>query len=194
MSKDNDSLSDLNCNTDQIAIVGWKFLELLNQSGGIEYMTSVQRDNINSPSHQQMIFNTDTNCFQVYDSGSWLDNCFACKVPSKPSNMLGNSEVCANAVGEVFEIAPVSGATSYNWTVPIGSTITSGQGTTSITVDVGSSTGSICVTADVSCGSSETLCFDIAFPTGSESFSFGVGAQQFVVPQCVTSIHAELWR
>jgi hypothetical protein len=48
----------------------------------------------------------------------------------------------------------VAGATSYTWSVPAGSTITSGQGTPSVTVTFGSATGNVSVTADNICGSS----------------------------------------
>jgi hypothetical protein len=190
---DSDSLADLSCTTDQIAKWDGSSWVCSDQSGGIEYMTSSQRDALSSIGQQQMIFNTDTNCFQVYDSGTWLDNCFACNIPAQPSNINGNASVCLNASGEIFSIPSVANATSYTWTVPNGSSIISGQGTESITVDLGENEGSVCVTADVSCGSSDSQCFDIAFPSGSENVSFGSSAQQFIVPDCVTSIHAELY-
>ena len=59
----------------------------------------------------------------------------------------GPSNVCANEIGVNFTlpgappVQPAGGATEYQWTVPAGWTITAGQGTESITVDIGSSTG-----------------------------------------------------
>ncbi|MBL1233484.1 MAG: PKD domain-containing protein, partial [Flavobacteriales bacterium] len=44
------------------------------------------------------------------------------------------------------------GATNYTWTVPTGATITSGQGTTAITVNYGTNSGSVTVTPSNSCG------------------------------------------
>ncbi|MGA2605396.1 MAG: glycosyl hydrolase family 28 protein [Verrucomicrobiia bacterium] len=58
----------------------------------------------------------------------------------------GPSAVCASQAGEGYSISSVSGATTYTWAVPAGATITSGQGTTSITVTWGSVAGSVQVT------------------------------------------------
>jgi hypothetical protein len=68
---------------------------------------------------------------------------------------------CA-ALGVTYSIAAVNGASSYNWTVPAGATIITGQGTPSITVDVGTITnGNICVTVTNACGTSAPSCFSI---------------------------------
>ncbi len=56
-------------------------------------------------------------------------------VLGSPGPINGPSSVCAGATGVIFQIAAVNGATQYNWTVPPGATITSGQGSTSIVVD-----------------------------------------------------------
>jgi len=67
---------------------------------------------------------------------------------SRPGVISGPSEVCLNATGQVFSVAanpptyPIGGTTEYIWTVPGGWTITSGQGTREITVDIGGSAGS----------------------------------------------------
>ncbi|WP_266203509.1 ice-binding family protein [Pontibacter kalidii] len=50
-------------------------------------------------------------------------------------------------VGLSYEVEPVPGATNYTWTVPAGWTITSGQGTTTITVTSGFGNGDISVVA-----------------------------------------------
>ncbi|MDN5203269.1 PKD domain-containing protein [Fulvivirgaceae bacterium BMA10] len=59
----------------------------------------------------------------------------------------GPANVCANQIGAIFTLPnppasqPVGGTTEYQWTVPADWTITSGQGTETLTVDIGSSTG-----------------------------------------------------
>jgi endo-1,4-beta-D-glucanase Y len=68
----------------------------------------------------------------------------AIAVPSSP--------VCSNQSGVVYSITPVTGATSYTWTVPTGATITAGQGTNSITVTFGTTEGEITVTPISDCG------------------------------------------
>ena len=58
-------------------------------------------------------------------------------VPARPGLVTGDEAPCVNTTGLVYSIAPVVNATSYLWEVPAGVEITSGQGTISITVNVG---------------------------------------------------------
>ncbi|HTS19722.1 MAG TPA: glycosyl hydrolase family 28 protein [Verrucomicrobiae bacterium] len=58
----------------------------------------------------------------------------------------GAAAVCSGQTGLTYSISPVGGATTYAWTVPAGATVTSGQGTTSITVDWGTIAGNVQVT------------------------------------------------
>ncbi|MES2645345.1 MAG: PKD-like domain-containing protein [Bacteroidota bacterium] len=78
--------------------------------------------------------------------------------PGSPIPAAGQaSSICPEAVGLIYSIPGVANASSYIWSVPTGWTITSGQGTTSITVNAGvQSTGTktISVIANNSCGSS----------------------------------------
>ncbi len=76
------------------------------------------------------------------------------KATSTPGTMSGPFAQCPGQTGQVFSIDPVAGAASYTWTVPANVTLTSGQGTPSITVSVGSTfnIGNICVTATSICG------------------------------------------
>ena len=71
--------------------------------------------------------------------------------PAQPGVITGNSPVCANS-SQTYSISPVSGATSYTWTLPSGWSGTSI--TTSITVTAGNSGGNIVVKANNVCGSS----------------------------------------
>jgi hypothetical protein len=60
----------------------------------------------------------------------------------------GITSVCGSQTGVVYSIAAVSGATSYTWSVPAGVTITGGQGTTNLTVNINAgTTGTISVYA-----------------------------------------------
>ncbi|PKP02749.1 MAG: hypothetical protein CVU11_10885, partial [Bacteroidetes bacterium HGW-Bacteroidetes-6] len=72
-------------------------------------------------------------------------------VPAQPSSITGNTSPCENSTGLVYSITNVSGV-SYNWIVPTGWSITAGQGTNSITVDVGTTSGNIVVTPSNGCG------------------------------------------
>ena len=77
--------------------------------------------------------------------------------PGTPS---GTASVCSGST-QVYSTTGSAGATSYNWTVPAGTTINSGQGTTSINVAIGSTAGNICVTATGACGTSAAACTPI---------------------------------
>ena len=75
----------------------------------------------------------------------------SCGCVGAAGTITGSATVCANATGVAYTIAVVTGATTYNWTVPSGATVASGQGTTSITVNFGSSSGNVAVTPSNSC-------------------------------------------
>ena len=78
---------------------------------------------------------------------------YTSSVPPTPGVITGSSSVCANATGN-YSIVSIPGATTYTWTVPTGSTINSGQGTTSINLTAGNTSGNISVTVTVPCGTS----------------------------------------
>jgi len=80
----------------------------------------------------------------------------------------GSTSICTPGSNVfTYTIAPVAGATSYNWTVPAGTDVVSGQGTTSLSVRWPNSVvqagvfGDICVTASNDCGSGATSCLTI---------------------------------
>ena len=77
-------------------------------------------------------------------------------VPVSPGPITGNNGSVCNSVNNVYSIAPVPNTSFYVWTVPVGATIVSGQGTTSITVNYGGSfsSGDIVVAASNACGQS----------------------------------------
>ena len=78
--------------------------------------------------------------------------------PATPGVITGSASLCANASGN-YSIVPIPGATTYTWTVPTGSTINSGQGTTSINLTAGSTSGNISVTVTFPCGTSAPSTF-----------------------------------
>ena len=85
--------------------------------------------------------------------------------PATPGIITGTPTQCPALSGQIYSIATVTNATSYNWTIPTGWSITSGAGTNSIIVTSGNSgqNGTISVTAENSCGisSSRTLAVTI---------------------------------
>jgi gliding motility-associated-like protein len=94
---------------------------------------------------------TATNaCGSVNDTLSVLVN----TVPLTPGTITGTGTTCGNDTATYF-ISAISNATDYTWSIS-GGTILSGQGTTSITVNWGSSSGTftVSVTAANICGGS----------------------------------------
>ncbi|MBK9672542.1 MAG: T9SS type A sorting domain-containing protein [Bacteroidetes bacterium] len=71
--------------------------------------------------------------------------------PAQPGNISGNSNPCVGT-NQTFSIVPVSGATSYTWTLPSGWTGTSTS--TSIVTNVGNTGGAISVKSNGSNGCS----------------------------------------
>lgn len=74
-----------------------------------------------------------------------------------PSTVTGPASVCAGASNVVYTTTPVSGAIYYEWTVPAGATIVSGQGDTIVVVNFGTATtGAVSVLTYNGCNYSST--------------------------------------
>jgi gliding motility-associated-like protein len=72
----------------------------------------------------------------------------------------GPASGCSGTTG-TYTVPLVPGATTYTWTVPGGTSITSGQGTNTINVTYGATTGNICVTATSACDSEGPVCMNV---------------------------------
>lgn len=95
-----------------------------------------------------------------------------------------------------FSVASVTGATSYNWTLPSGCSITSGSGTNSITASLSSSVitgGTVSVTATNCLGTSSASTLTINSGTGKVVYAYTGSGQTFTVPCGVTSLTVKLW-
>ncbi|MEI7662791.1 MAG: T9SS type A sorting domain-containing protein [Bacteroidota bacterium] len=73
--------------------------------------------------------------------------------PANPGTISGNTAPCMSSNAS-YSIGSVVGATTYNWTVPAGANIVSGQNTTTISVLWGTTSGDVAVTAGNTCGNS----------------------------------------
>jgi hypothetical protein len=87
-------------------------------------------------------------------------------VPAQPSSITGEPMPCEGS-SQAYSVTNVSGV-SYNWIVPAGSTITSGQGTNSILVTIGNTSGIIEVVPSNSCGngSGRSISISVDFAPG----------------------------
>ena len=75
-------------------------------------------------------------------------------VPAKPGAITGSTGVCSIQTGVAHRITAVNGSTTYNWIVPAGATIASGQNSTAIVVNYGINGGNVKVIAGNGCGNS----------------------------------------
>jgi len=75
-------------------------------------------------------------------------------IPADAGTITGPVSVCAGSVGVAFSVPPISGATGYDWILPPGATIASGDNTENITVDFADNavSGNITVAGTNSCG------------------------------------------
>ena len=88
-----------------------------------------------------ILFNPNTYTNHTY----YFDNFKRVGVTPATSTITGLTAVCQNNAGVKYSVTGLTGST-YNWTVPAGSTIASGQGTNSITVNFGTTSGTVSVT------------------------------------------------
>ena len=91
------------------------------------------------------------------------------ETPATPGVIAGSATQCPGLTGQTYSISAVNYATTYNWVVPSGWSVTGGDHTTSITVTTGSygDDGNIIVTAENSCGTSSesTLAVTVSHAT-----------------------------
>jgi hypothetical protein len=85
--------------------------------------------------------------------------------PVAPSAITGNTSVCS-ASTQSYSVTAVSGNT-YTWSVPVGWTIRSGQGTNALSVTVGSSSGTVGVTTTSACGTSPASTLPVTVSTAA---------------------------
>ncbi|MEI6853092.1 MAG: cytochrome c3 family protein, partial [Bacteroidota bacterium] len=104
--------------------------------------------------------NSTTGCV----SNNYAKTVTIIAIPATPGIISGSTNPAPGTTGLVYSISPVSGATSYIWSVPTGWTITAGGGSTSITVTsgVGGQNGNITVQATNSCSTSAASSLSVA--------------------------------
>ncbi len=73
--------------------------------------------------------------------------------PASPGLLVGPGNVCSGTV-QTYTASTVAGISYYRWSVPADWTISSGQGTISLTVQVGTTSGNISVVAATNSGNS----------------------------------------
>ncbi|MFC2116097.1 hypothetical protein ACFLTU_06460 [Bacteroidota bacterium] len=127
----------------------------------------------------------DNGCGQTNADQSLTSNAVEISVvdvPSTPGAITGADPVNPSTTGLVYSISAVLTATSYNWTVPTGWSITGGQGTISVTLTSGTEgqDGDITVTATNSCGTSAASTKAVTVTTATLPPTITLGANPTV--------------
>jgi uncharacterized protein (TIGR02145 family) len=87
--------------------------------------------------------------------GSSANKCLSISITPPTAScgtIVGPSTACTS-INATYSCSAVAGATAYNWVVPTGWTIISGQGTISLVIKPGTTQGTVKVTPSNSCGS-----------------------------------------
>ena len=126
----------------------------------IPRMTTSQRNAITLPATGLQIYNTDCSMLNYWSGSCWISTSKALPCP-EPITSSGTTVFCAGQT-RTYSIPAVPGATKYGWTVPAGTSINSGQGTTSIAATFGNISGMVCVDASNSCETSPVRCLSVS--------------------------------
>lgn len=153
---------------------------------------------ISNPAPGLQVLNTTTGCIQMFYAGVWQNVFCACnQAPENPIFLAGVTSACPGETGLQYAVSPVSGASSYEWTLPDGWSIESGSGTNQIMATAGQS-GIVSVSASNPCGVSAPTEIQVAIsgndsPGSPQVFTYTGADQFFVVPDCVSSINVKAW-
>ncbi len=111
---------------------------------------------VGGPYNIAYTFTDGNGCSNTDVKQTTVINCATASQPGTISTIGGTQKPCPGSV-ITYKINAVSGATSYNWTPPPGAVITTGQGTTQVTVSYTAGftqTDSLWVRAVNACGES----------------------------------------
>jgi hypothetical protein len=114
--------------------------------------------------------------------------------PTTPSSITPGtpSPVCPGSSELTYSISSVANASTYTWSAPTGWTITSGQGSTAITVTSGAAgqNGEIRVTAGNSCGTSEARTLAVNVSSGAPAIPEKIIGAEIVCPGVTGQVYS----
>ena len=121
---------------------GYSVLTASNYTGGLTWVKRTPDENWITVEATESITVTEGGIYSVSQKdgdclslSGWAD-VEIINEPEQPGEISGLATPCEGGE-EVYSIDPVNGATKYEWFVPENWTITDGQGTTTITVQIG---------------------------------------------------------
>ncbi|REJ84476.1 MAG: T9SS C-terminal target domain-containing protein [Bacteroidetes bacterium] len=111
-------------------------------------------------------------------------------IPQNPGMIDGPSGVC-RSTSAVFSVPAVSGATSYDWTLPAGASGISSTNSINITFNSNFNGGFICVSALNSCGSSQPSCLNLPVLSIAPSTPAQIIGSTFACPSGTYSFYVD---
>jgi PKD repeat protein len=170
-------------------------LEVRSQTGGflIPRMTTAERNAIQSPAIGLQIYNTDSDCMDMYFPSGW--RAVACECQQLPSAQFTSNPISGYINNSVQFNASGGSANAYIWTFS-GATVGSGSGETASATwtSAGSYNVTLIATAPDGCQDSSSSSITISScATGSQTFTYSGNIQTFTVPAgaCQLTILAE---
>lgn len=157
-------------------------------------MSTAQMNAISSPATSLIVYNNSTDCYMFYTGTSWQNiSCECNAAPTVPGSIIQSPSgtLVKGTAAVTYSVTNVAGV-NYNWIVPLGYEITSGQGTNSIQVTIGCSSGTIDVTASNTCGVSSPSSIAVTVSSFSKTYSYTGSVQTLTVPPCVTTITVDM--
>lgn len=181
---------------------GSAILDIFSTNKGVLFprMTTAQRNAITSPATGLVIYNIDTNCYDVYFGTSWESASCKCTIAPYVSLISGPKVVGANQNNIVYSVYPDPKST-FTWSIiGTGATITStpsGLGVNSITVNTTGTLGVankflVSVTATNDCGTTSTQPL-LVTNGGKANFLYTGADQQFTTGDGISSVFVKLW-
>lgn len=175
-------------------------LDVVAQDKGvlIPRLTTTQRNAILNPATSLLIYNTTTDCLEMYfATGQWKPvQCGCFSAPAAPTSISGPTQVCPSATGITFSTPVIPDAAAYNWTIDAQDQLVSGQGNNQIVVNFSSNPGTrtITLTASNSCGVSATYSMNVTVAALNANFLPTTGninnPVQFVATQYPNATYA----
>jgi beta-glucanase (GH16 family) len=95
------------------------------------------------------------------------------RVYNAPKPTISGQRVVANqSQVKIYTIANIASSVNVNWTVPAGATIVSGQGSSAVTVNFGSTSGNVTATFNTGSGSQSLPIYVLVEPPYTKGFTF----------------------
>jgi hypothetical protein len=132
-------------------------LDIVSTNKGIliPRMTYTQQQAISSPANGLLVFNTTSNCLDIYTSGAWQSIYCSCPILAPLNAITGATTVCSGT-NQTYTVPAIMGASNYTWTVTgvLAGNIT-GNGGSSISFNAPSTNAyTVSVTASNACNTS----------------------------------------